>query len=194
MEPYIPPHLRREFSRLEADLAEARAQLEAKDAALDNLDEAHKLTQAVLWQDIEELRASCASLRETKDTFFRNAEAWEAKCNAAWAERDRMEQEHQDFRLQNDAEWRAKLDHLKAQIAAKDAEIARLQKALLKCAAIPHMGQYTGSQVRAAIEESKPWSTPARETVDQIVQKRSDERNFQARLDAAGIAPARETE
>jgi hypothetical protein len=37
-------------------------------------------------------------------------------------------------------------------------EIARLQKALLKCAAIPHMGQYTGSQVRAAIEESKPWT------------------------------------
>ena len=28
------------------------------------------------------------------------------------------EQEHQDFRLQNDREWRAKLDHLKAQIAA----------------------------------------------------------------------------
>jgi len=38
------------------------------------------------------------------------------------------------------------------------AEIARLQKALLKCAAIPHMGQYTGSQVKAAIEESKPWT------------------------------------
>jgi chromosome segregation ATPase len=166
MEPYIPPHLRREFSRLEADLAEARAQLEAKDAALDALDEAHQITQQNLWQDITELRASLVG----------------------------KEQEHQDFRLQNDAEWRAKLDHLKAQIAAKDAEIARLQKALLKCAAIPHMGQYTGSQVRAAIEESKPWSTPARETVDQIVQKRSDERNFQARLDAAGIAPARETE
>jgi hypothetical protein len=47
---------------------------------------------------------------------------------------------------------------LQVQIAAKDAELARLQKALLTCAAIPHMGQYTGSQVRAAIEESKPWS------------------------------------
>jgi hypothetical protein len=30
------------------------------------------------------------------------------------------EQEHQDFRLQNDAEWRAKLDHLKAQIARQE--------------------------------------------------------------------------
>jgi hypothetical protein len=39
-----------------------------------------------------------------------------------------------------------------------EAEIARLQAALLKCATIPHMGQYTGSQVNAAIEESKPWS------------------------------------
>jgi hypothetical protein len=37
-------------------------------------------------------------------------------------------------------------------------EIARLQKALLTCAAIPHMGQYTGSRVKAAIEESKPWT------------------------------------
>jgi hypothetical protein len=46
---------------------------------------------------------------------------------------------------------------LRAQIAAKDAEIARLRKALLTCATIPHMGQYTGSQVNAAIEESKPW-------------------------------------
>jgi chromosome segregation ATPase len=46
---------------------------------------------------------------------------------------------------------------LQAQIAAKDAEIARLRKALLTCATIPHMGQYTGSQVNAAIEESKPW-------------------------------------
>lgn len=34
------------------------------------------------------LEADCASLRETKDTFFRNAEAWETKCNAAWMERD----------------------------------------------------------------------------------------------------------
>ncbi len=36
------------------------------------------------------------------------------------------EQEHQDFRLQNDAEWRAKLDHLKAQIAAKDAALTHI--------------------------------------------------------------------
>jgi hypothetical protein len=40
------------------------------------------------------------------------------------------------------------------------AEIARLQAALLKCATIPHMGQYTGSRVNAAIAESKPWSEP----------------------------------
>lgn len=38
------------------------------------------------------------------------------------------------------------------------AEIARLQKALTDIAAIPHMGQYTGSRVNAAIETSKPWS------------------------------------
>jgi hypothetical protein len=50
------------------------------------------------------------------------------------------------------------------ELAEARAEIARLQKALEQCAAIPHMGQYTGSQVRAAIDESKPWSTPARET------------------------------
>ena len=74
---------------------QARAQIAAKDAALDALDEAHQITQQNLWQDITELRASLAS----------------------------KEQEHQDFRLQNDAEWRAKLDHLKAQIAAKDAEL-----------------------------------------------------------------------
>jgi predicted nuclease with TOPRIM domain len=80
-----------EIVKLEADLAEARAQI-------DKLDEAHQITQQGLWQDITELRASCASLRETKDTFFRNAEAWEAKYNEA-----------------------------RAQIAAKDAELAELK-------------------------------------------------------------------
>jgi hypothetical protein len=55
------------------------------------------------------------------------------------------------------------MDYCEAQLRDAKAEIARLQKALLKCAAIPHMGQYTGSQVRAAIEESKPWTvTPKR--------------------------------
>jgi len=87
---------------LQHELAEARAQIAAKDAALDALDEAHQITQQNLWRDITELRASLAG----------------------------KEQEHQDFRLQNDAEWRAKLDHLKAQIAAKDAEIAHLDKVL----------------------------------------------------------------
>jgi chromosome segregation ATPase len=86
----------------EAELAEARAQIAAKDAALDALDEAHQITQQNLWRDITELRASLAG----------------------------KEQEHQDFRLQNDAEWRAKLDHLKAQIAAKDAQIKELKDAL----------------------------------------------------------------
>ena len=76
---------------LENDLAEARAQIAAKDAALDALDEAHQITQQNLWRDITELRASLAG----------------------------KEQEHQDFRLQNDAEWRAKLDHLKAQIVRR---------------------------------------------------------------------------
>jgi len=85
--------LYKEQARLVAALAEARAQIAAKDEALDALDEAHQITQQNLWQDITELRASLAG----------------------------KEQEHQDFRLQNDAEWRAKLDHLKAQIAAKDA-------------------------------------------------------------------------
>ena len=85
---------------LQHELAEARAQIAAKDAALDALDEAHQITQQNLWQDITELRASLAG----------------------------KEQEHQDFRLQNDAEWRAKLDHLKAQIAAKDATIAELKR------------------------------------------------------------------
>jgi len=69
---------------------DAEAQIAAKDAALDALDEAHQITQQNLWQDITELRASLVG----------------------------KEQEHQDFRLQNDREWRAKLDHLKAQIAA----------------------------------------------------------------------------
>jgi chromosome segregation ATPase len=78
-----------DIDKLEAELAEARKQIAAKDAALDALDEAHQITQQNLWQDITELRASLAG----------------------------KEQEHQDFRLQNDAEWRAKLDHLKAQIA-----------------------------------------------------------------------------
>jgi len=82
---------------------EARAQIAAKDAALDALDEAHQITQQGLWQDITELRASLAG----------------------------KEQEHQDFRLQNDAEWRAKLDHLKAQIAAKDAALRRAREALV---------------------------------------------------------------
>jgi len=90
------------YAACKADLAEARAQIAAKDAALADLDEAHQITQQNLWQDITELRASLAG----------------------------KEQEHQDFRLQNDAEWRAKLDHLKAQIAAKDAEIKKLVEAL----------------------------------------------------------------
>jgi chromosome segregation ATPase len=58
--------------------------------ALNTLDEAHEITQQGLWQDITELRASCESLRETKDLFFRNAEAWEARAVAAEAERDRL--------------------------------------------------------------------------------------------------------
>jgi septal ring factor EnvC (AmiA/AmiB activator) len=60
--------------------------------------------------------------------------------------------------LQHRDTMRAELAEARAQIAAKDAEIARLQQALLTCAAIPHMGQYTGSQVKAAIEASRPWS------------------------------------
>jgi hypothetical protein len=44
------------------------------------------------------------------------------------------------------------------ELADAKAEIARLQAALLKCATIPHMGQYTGSRVNAAITESMPWS------------------------------------
>jgi chromosome segregation ATPase len=106
----------RDNGLMETILSATITDLEAEARALDVLDEAHQITQQGLWQDITELRASCASLRETKDTFFRNAEAWEAKYNAA-------EQEHQDFRLQNDREWRAKLDHLKAQITAKDAAL-----------------------------------------------------------------------
>ena len=91
-----------QINDLNAELREAREQVAAKDAALNALDEAHQITQQGLWQDITELRASLAG----------------------------KEQEHQDFRLQNDAEWRAKLDHLKAQIAAKDAEIKHLTEAL----------------------------------------------------------------
>jgi len=30
-----------------------------------------------------------------------------------WRATERLEQEHQEFRLQNDREWRAKLDHVK---------------------------------------------------------------------------------
>jgi len=84
----------------ERELAEARAQIAAKDAALDALDEAHQITQQNLWQDITELRASLAG----------------------------KEQEHQDFRLQNDSEWRAKLDHLKAQSEAKDAALRKIRR------------------------------------------------------------------
>jgi hypothetical protein len=47
-----------------------------------------------------------------------------------------------------------------AQYQRLEEEIARLQAALKTCAAIPHMGQYTGSRVNAAIEASKPWSEP----------------------------------
>jgi phage shock protein A len=47
--------------------------------------------EAQALQRVEGLEADCASLRETKDTFFRNAEAWETKCNAAWVERDAAE-------------------------------------------------------------------------------------------------------
>jgi ribosomal protein L29 len=53
------------------------------------------------------------------------------------------EQEHQDFRLQNDAEWRAKLDHLKAELAEARAQIAAkdtaLQDALKKLELIRHI-------------------------------------------------------
>jgi hypothetical protein len=47
--------------------------------------------EAQALQRVEGLEADCVSLRETKDTFFRNAEAWETKCNAAWVERDAAE-------------------------------------------------------------------------------------------------------
>jgi flavin-binding protein dodecin len=44
------------------------------------------------------LREALERARETKDTFFRNAEAWETKCNAAWVERDAAEAREQALR------------------------------------------------------------------------------------------------
>jgi len=115
---------------------ELRAQIAAKDAALDALDEAHQITQQNLWQDITELRASLAG----------------------------KEQEHQDFRLQNDAEWRAKLDHLKAQIAAKDAAlpVAYTSQLELKRIANGNMGRMLS--VADGDFNVPLYAAPARET------------------------------
>ena len=71
-------------------------------------------------------------LREAKDTFFQNAEAWEAKCNAAWKERDEAKAEiarlteardtiaQQRNELTHDIDW----EILRAEKA--EAEVARL--------------------------------------------------------------------
>jgi len=79
---------------LENELAEARAQIAAKDAAL-------------------------TDIANYKGTYVGGAIFMAEVARQALAA---SEQEHQDFRLQNDAEWRAKLDHLKAQIAEYKTE------------------------------------------------------------------------
>jgi chromosome segregation ATPase len=68
---------------------------------------------------IEEKDKKITELHAWADTMLRKIEVLEAQIAA-------NEQEHQDFRLQNDSEWRAKLDHLKAQIAAKDAALTHI--------------------------------------------------------------------
>ena len=67
-------------------------------------------------------RGQLERLREAKDTFFRNAEAWEAKCNAAWKERDEAKAEKEG--------WYDMYMMAKNETGQANAEIARLREAL----------------------------------------------------------------
>jgi multidrug resistance efflux pump len=70
-------------------------------------------------------------LREAKDTFFRNAEAWEAKYDEAKAELEEWRRDYDRGTRMSDlsAEVRSEINHWRERAEIAEAEIARLHQA-----------------------------------------------------------------
>jgi septal ring factor EnvC (AmiA/AmiB activator) len=115
-------------------------------------------------EDIDKLEAELAEARaqikeQAKDAYFTQQRLTEERDEAR-AQIAASEQEHQDFRLQNDAEWRAKLDHLKAQIAAKDVALTRIVN---ECSRFPIKDGLAFRVESIALNGLNSPATPARE-------------------------------
>lgn len=86
--------------------------------------EATEVTMRGLWQDIEELRASLKSVREAKDTIFRNGEAWEARALAAEQSLSLCRAERDDY-LSNIHGIKDRISAIETNYAACREELAR---------------------------------------------------------------------